>query len=63
MFLFGSYTQKIFFDLILRPHNAYCIEKAAQAAVADSLDEITVIEFGVATGTGLMNMSKISEKV
>ncbi|UJS05653.1 hypothetical protein [Cylindrospermopsis raciborskii] len=60
--LFGSCRAKIDFDLILRQHNAYGILRAAEARKL-SLQSVTLIEFGVAAGAGLINMCKIAEKV
>ena len=61
--LFGSYRAKIGFDLILRQHNAYGILRAADEARKLGLQSVTLIEFGVAAGAGLINMCKIAEKV
>jgi hypothetical protein len=61
--LFGSYRAKIDFDLILRQHNAYGILRAADEARKLGLQSVTLIEFGVAAGAGLINMCKIAEKV
>lgn len=61
--LFGTYRQKIAFDLVLRPHNAFGILKAADQARAMGLSKLTIVEFGVAAGAGLMNMCAIARKV
>ncbi len=60
---FGSFSQKVSFDLIPRQQNAYSLMKAAEFARWVGLSSLTVIEFGVATGAGLMNMCRISERV
>jgi hypothetical protein len=61
--LVGSYRAKIDFDLILRQHNAYGILRAAEEAKKLGLKSVSIIEFGVAAGAGLINMCKIAENV
>ncbi|WP_407557629.1 hypothetical protein [Winogradskyella sp. 4-2091] len=63
VFLFGSFRSKVLYDLVLRPHHAYSILKAADQAKARGFTEISILEFGVAHGSGLMNMIKVAEKV
>ena len=63
VYLFGNYKLKIFFDLILRQHNAYSILKCAEDAKKMNLSTVTLIEFGVASGSGLVNMATIAKKV
>jgi hypothetical protein len=50
-------------DLVVRPQNAYGILKAADSARRLGLKEISVLEFGVAAGAGLLNMARIAKKV
>lgn len=61
--MFGSFRQKVSFDLVIRPHGAYGLLKAADVAKRHGIKEITAVEFGVASGAGLMNMAKIAKKV
>jgi hypothetical protein len=61
--LFGSVRQKIAYDLILRHPYAYCIQEAADLAKSHGVESLTVIEFGVANGAGLLNLCKIAEQV
>jgi hypothetical protein len=61
--ILGSYKAKISFDLILRQHNAYGILRAAEEAKKLGLKSVSIVEFGVAAGAGLLNMCKIAEKV
>ncbi|NRD20754.1 hypothetical protein HNV08_11900 [Winogradskyella eckloniae] len=61
--LFGSFRSKVLYDLVLRPHHAFSILKAADQAKERGFSEISVLEFGVAHGSGLMNMIKVAEKV
>lgn len=60
---FGSFRQRVGFDLVVRPHSAYGLLKAADLAKRHGIKEITAIEFGVASGAGIMNMARIAEKV
>ena len=61
--LFGSFKSKVEFDLVIRQQNAFCLYKAAEFAKWMELKSITTIEFGVASGNGLLNICQIAEKV
>jgi hypothetical protein len=63
VWVFGSYKSKVNFDLIIRPNNAFAIYKAADNARELGIKTVSLIEFGVATGAGIMNMAKIAERV
>lgn len=63
VFLFGSFKKKVAYDLVVRPQYAFGILEAAQQAKKLGLNEISVIEFGVANGGGLMNMIEVANKV
>jgi hypothetical protein len=63
VFLFGSYRSKILFDLVLRQNHAYSLLYATEYAIKNGIKKITVIEFGVAMGGGLMNICKISSQL
>lgn len=60
---FGSYRQKISWDLVVRQPYAYGVLKAADLAKAQGCDSVTLIEFGVASGFGLVNMARIASRV
>lgn len=60
---FGSYRSRINWDLVFRQPYAYGILKAADLARENGFSSVTVIEFGVASGAGLMNMAVIAERV
>lgn len=60
---FGSFRSKVAFDLVVRPQYAYGLLAAADLAKRYGVRSITAVEFGVATGAGLMNLSKIAQKV
>jgi hypothetical protein len=61
--LFGSYRAKVAHDLIVRQHNAYCILQCADFARSMGLRTISMLEFGVAAGAGLINMARIADRV
>jgi hypothetical protein len=60
---FGSYRTKIDYDLVVRQNNAYGILKAADFARDHNIRTVSLIEFGVANGTGLLNMASIAANV
>ena len=60
---FGSYRDKIAFDLVVRPQHAFGILRAADEAKRIGIRRVTLIEFGVASGAGIMNMAYIAERV
>jgi hypothetical protein len=59
----GGLRARVAHDLVIRPHNAYAILSAADMALAQGLEYVSLIEFGVAGGAGLMNMAKIAAQV
>jgi hypothetical protein len=61
--LFGSYTTKIDFDLIRPRKYAFPILEAARFANEAGIRSVTIIEFGVATGAGLLAMCEIARNV
>lgn len=60
--LFGSYRLKVAFDLVVRQQYAFPILYAAEAAKRRGLSRVTLIEFGVANGAGLLNMCRIAAR-
>jgi hypothetical protein len=60
---FGSFEHKVAFDLVVRPQHAYSLLRAAEFARWMGHRSVTVIEFGVATGAGLLNICDISRSV
>jgi len=60
---FGSLRSKIYFDLIPRQANAFALLTAADQARKQGLSALTVIEFGVANGAGLLNLSRLASLV
>ena len=60
---FGSTRQKEQYDLLRRAPYAYGLLRAADLAKAFGKKRTTVCEFGVADGTGLLNMIHLAEKI
>ena len=56
----GSITQRVDFDIWDRPHYAFGVHRAAQLAKALGHEAVTVIEFGVAGGRGLLALEKLA---
>jgi hypothetical protein len=61
--VFGSFRARVAFDLIFPPAYAYCILQAAEQARALGLARMTIAEFGVAGGAGLLSMCRIARAV
>jgi hypothetical protein len=59
----GSFRNKVDFDLVQRPHYAYGLLAAAEQAREQGLEAITAVEFGVASGEGLLNLCSIAERM
>jgi hypothetical protein len=60
--LFGSYRAKVGFDLMVRQQYAFPMLFAADEARKLGLSKIVVLEFGVASGAGLMNLCELAER-
>ncbi|PWT82440.1 MAG: hypothetical protein C5B58_08280 [Acidobacteria bacterium] len=60
--LFGSFRAKVTFDLTPRRAYAYGVLEAAERARALGLKCITVAEFGVASGGGLLAMCQLARQ-
>jgi hypothetical protein len=59
---FGSYRAKVAFDVVVRPQYAYSILRAADQAREYGISRLTITEFGVASGAGLLNMCRLAER-
>jgi|SRR5580704_1072818 hypothetical protein len=59
----GGFREKEAYGLISRPNYAYGILRAADLARFLGKRAVTVCEFGVATGDGLMNMVELADQV
>lgn len=61
--ILGDVRAKTYFDLYVRPQFAFGVLHAADVAKRTGLSRVTVLEFGVAAGAGLMNLSEIADRV
>ena len=59
----GSYEYRLGLGAIDRPHYGYCLLNAAKLAKRMNHDRISVIEFGVATGNGLLSLEYHAQEV
>ncbi len=60
--LFGSYRARVAWDLVVRQQYAFPILCAADTARRFGYGKITIVELGVASGAGLLNMCGIAER-
>lgn len=60
---FFSYKFKLSRNLVPRPNYAYCVYHGAQLAKRLGYGRISVIEFGVAGGSGLLNLEFHAEQI
>lgn len=63
VWLFGSFRERVLFDLVPRQSNAHGLLRMADLAKSLGVKRLTVLEFGVATGRGLLNIVEVSRKV
>lgn len=59
----GSYMLRLHFDAVPRPHYAYGIYNACMQACALGVPRISIFEFGVAGGNGLVAMEKAAATI
>ncbi len=59
----GTVREKIRYDLIGRPHYAFCMLAAADIATFFGYSKVTAIECGVAEGGGLLHMCELAELI
>ena len=52
----GSYEQRLRIGAVERPHYGYCVYHSAKLAAKLGIKKISVLEFGVAGGNGLLNL-------
>lgn len=62
-YIFGTLKLKIFSNIFRLPHYAYCIYIAALRAKQLNKKNVSVIEFGVANGRGLIAMGKYAKYI
>jgi hypothetical protein len=61
--LFGSYRHKVYFDLAYRQYTAFSLLDAAERANQLGIKRISAVEFGVASGAGLMNICENAKEI
>jgi hypothetical protein len=59
----GSYRQRLRIGAIDRPHYGYCVYHAADLARKLGIPRISVLEFGVAGGNGVLNLEYHARQV
>lgn len=59
----GSWRERERFDLVQRPNYAYGLLRAADLALYFGHQAVTVCEFGVASGAGLLNMIELADAI
>jgi len=62
-FEIGSYERRLEMSAVERPHYGYCIYNAAVLAKRLGYERISVIEFGVAGGNGLLSLERHAYEV
>lgn len=60
--LFGSWRMKVAFDLVIRQQYAFPVLFAADQARHYGYKKVTLVELGVASGAGLLNLCRIAER-
>lgn len=63
IFNFGSFSTRLEYDIFPRPHYAFCMYYAARDAYKLGYKRISVVEFGVAGGLGLIQLERIATEV
>lgn len=61
--IFGSFRARVDYDLVLRAQHAWGLLQAADWALKYNIKKLAAIEFGVASGAGLMNLAKVANEV
>jgi hypothetical protein len=61
--VFGTFRARVTFDLVVRQQFAFPILYAADQAAKAGMKRLTLVEFGVANGAGLMNICSIAARV
>lgn len=59
----GYYDERLKLGAVPRPHYGYCVYNAARLAHQLGYDKISILEFGVATGNGLVNLEYHAREV
>ena len=61
--LAGNFENRVAYDLVFRQYTAFCMLDAARRAKLEGLSKLCAVEFGVASGAGLLNMVHVAEQV
>jgi hypothetical protein len=61
--LVGTVRAKVAFDVLVRQQHAYGLLHAADLARSRGIGSVTVVELGVGSGTGLLNLCELSALV
>ncbi len=61
--IFGGLRAKVAFDLIVRRQYAFGLLRAADEARARGIGRLTVVELGVGSGTGFLNLCELVARV
>lgn len=59
----GSFKTRLDYDIFKRPHYAYCLFHSARLAHLLGVRRISVVEFGVAGGSGLLELENLAIQV
>ncbi|MGH6987786.1 MAG: hypothetical protein ACRED9_13245 [Caulobacteraceae bacterium] len=59
----GSWRFRMQIGAVERPHYAYIVHEAARLAQLLGMERISVLEFGVAGGAGLLTLERVAEEV
>ena len=58
-----SYEERVRLGAVDRPHYAHCLYQGVRLAKSLGLDRVSVIEFGVATGNGLVDLEQHAKQL
>lgn len=61
--MFGSLRARVAFDPVTRQQHAFGLLKATDFARAAGLERVTALEFGVASGAGVLNLCDVGRRV
>lgn len=59
----GSFDLRLEYDIFRRPHYAYCLYHSARLAQFLGKESISVLEFGVAGGNGLIELENLADEI
>ena len=62
-FKIGSYFSRLLMGAIDRPHYGYCVYNGASLAKKLGYHGVSILEFGVADGQGLLNLEECAKRI